>query len=229
VNCPVLIFLKAPIKGQVKTRLAQNLGVDMALDLYRAFVCDVLETAGRVGEVILFYTPEEKAEETRDLVGAEYRLLAQQGTDLGEKMALAFETVFARGLDKAVLMGTDVPDVPESMIREACEALDSHAAVLGPVTDGGYFLIGLKQEAYTRDLFRDIPWSTERVLEKTLERMRENRIECHVLSFWHDVDTGSDFNALKERLKSGQTRAPQTQACITTHGTDHIDYHPGSE
>lgn len=229
MTCPILIFLKAPVKGRVKTRLAESTGDDMALALYRAFVGDVLETAGSAGEVLLFHTPENGQGDIRDLVGPEYRMFVQKGMDLGEKMACAFEQVFAMGADRVVLMGTDVPDVPVFLIREAMESLTNHGSVIGPVADGGYFLIGFKSSAFTRNVFEHIPWSTGRVFEKTLERMGANQIECHVLKTWYDVDTEADLKALIHRLSSGQTRAPRTQACMEIHGTDHFDNHTGRQ
>lgn len=228
-DCPVIVFFKAPIRGTVKTRLAQDLGKDKTLELYRAFVADVVEKAETVGTVSLFYAPAEHVVEAEKLVGRAGGLIVQMGDDLGEKMAGAFEYEFSRGAVCAILVGTDVPDVPVTLLREACEALEQNQAVIGPVRDGGYFLIGFRADAYSRACFQNIPWSTDRVCEKTLEIMSQNRIDCRVLSPWDDVDTQNDYHALIRRLRTGQTLAPRTWACIRSHEDHSFDHHSCSE
>lgn len=225
----ILLFLKAPVKGMVKTRLALTLGEDNALCLYRAFVLDILDKIKSFKNLILYFTPPEHEPALRELVGRDLPGCLQKGVDLGEKMARAFEEQFGQGAQKVLLMGTDVPDIPVGIIEKAVSALEDHPAVIAPSQDGGYFLIGFTNRGYSRKVFEQIPWSTPQVCEKTLEIMRENRIECHVLPSWADVDTGEDFSALTERLRSKQTRAPHTWAWITRHETGSIHHHSGTE
>ena len=228
-DCRILIFLKAPIKGYIKTRLSQSLGENRVLELYRCFVRDVLKKAGSQGDVTLFYYPSDKRRETAAMTGEEFELVVQDGADLGDKMACAFEYEFNKGTTAAILIGTDVPDVPESMLREASEALGEHQAVIGPVGDGGYFLIGFTRAGFTRKVFEGIHWSTPTVFEKTVEILRQNRISYHVLPLWYDVDTGEDYEALVSRLRSGLSQAPHTLKFILDHETHHFDHHSCSE
>ena len=213
----VIIFLKAPIRGFVKTRLAQTLGDDAALGLYRAFVRDILEKIQFLGDVVLYYTPMGHEAALEDLCGRSFMHILQKGNDLGEKMARAFENEFNRGARNIILMGTDVPDVPEDILKMASQALETHPAVIAPSTDGGYFLIGFTARGFSRTVFEKIPWSTPAVFGKTLEIMNQNRLACHVLPSWTDVDTEEDYKALVQRLRSGRTRAPGTLAWIKTH------------
>jgi len=228
-HCPLIVFFKAPILGTVKTRLARTLGQDKTLGLYRSFVTDVIEKAGSVGPLSLFYSPAGHPDEAKELAGGAGELIAQSGGDLGEKMAGAFEYEFSRGAACAVLMGTDVPDVPVPLIREACDALEQNQAVIGPVRDGGYFLVGFRADAYSRTFFQNIPWSTDRVCDKTLEIMGKHQIDCHVLSPWDDVDIQADYNALIHRLRTGQTQAPRTWAWIQRHEDLNFNHNSGSE
>jgi len=229
----ILVFLKAPVKSTVKTRLAQSLGDDLTLELYKCFILDVLQKAETTGELILHYYPVDHEKPVADFVG-NYDRDPQQGLDLGERMAHAFSSTFEKGFEKAVLIGTDIPDIPVDYLHDAFKALDENDAVLGPSRDGGYVLIGFNRKDFSQEIFKGVSWSTSTVCEKTLEIMDLNRISCHKLPLWYDVDTGEDFNALIQRLESGQATAPHTWDFIQrnqlqTHETSDLRHYSRPE
>src|SRR5262245_14972243 len=174
----LIIFAKAPIAGQVKTRLCPPLTHDEAATLHGSFVLDALERSKTAvarlklpmdrflacapsSSLVFFKIMEER----HGVV-----LMDQMGDDVGQRMAQAFETVFAQGYQRSLIVGTDIPSLPLDHYRQALRMLDTHDVVLGPALDGGYYLIGLKRAV--PELFVDIPWSTAGVLTATLEKAR---------------------------------------------------------
>lgn len=229
----ILVFLKAPVKSTVKTRLAQSLGDDLTLELYKCFILDVLQKAEKTGELILHYYPVEYEKPVADFVGDYYRE-PQHGSDLGERMAHALCSTFEKGFERVVLIGTDIPDIPVDYLHDAFKVLDENDAVIGPSQDGGYVLIGFNRKGFSQVVFKGIVWSTATVCEKTLEIMDLNRISFHKLPLWYDVDTGEDFNALIQRLESGQATAPHTWDFIQRnqlriHETNHLNHYSSPE
>jgi hypothetical protein len=205
----LIIFAKAPIPGQVKTRLCPPLSPDEAAGLHGSFVLDMLERSrsptrtlplrvGREGwgwDRFVACLPSAahvffKILEERHGV----RLLAQAGEDLGARMAGALDDVFARGYRRALVIGTDLPTLPGSAFGEAFRLLDAHDLVLGPAQDGGYYLIGLRRPA--PELFAGIPWSTDRVLALTQSKASAAGLKTALLPVRRDVDTLDDLLAL---------------------------------
>ncbi|GBC61841.1 hypothetical protein DENIS_2803 [Desulfonema ishimotonii] len=213
----VLVFLKWPEKGRVKTRLARDTGPAIALDLYRNFVADTLQMLENGGhQTIICFHPPHAEERTAGWLGRAYPLWPQTGADLGEKMAAAFSTAFARGAERVLLMGTDIPDLPEAVITEAFASLEQHPVTIGPAWDGGYYLIGFHSDGFTPAVFRDIPWSTGSVFQKTLAILKRRGLSPHLLPRWRDIDTGEDLAAFMAANPPGA--APNTRACIRAAG-----------
>ncbi len=210
----LIIFAKAPIPGQVKTRLCPPLTPDEAATLHGSFVLDTLErTKAAIAayklplDRVLACAPERthvffRIMEERHGV----RLMNQEGENLGARMDHAFSTVFAQGYRRALLVGTDVPSLPLDHYRRALEELDRHDVVLNPALDGGYVLIGLKQPA--PDLFREIPWSTDQVCALTQTRAAELHLSTALLPPWRDVDTLEDLQALID-ASAADSRQPK--------------------
>lgn len=200
----LVIFAKAPIAGQVKTRLCPPLTPDEAATLHGSFVLDTLErTKAAVSKFklpldrYLACAPSSthvffKIMEERQGV----RVIDQMGDDLGSRMNQAFETLFARGYKHGLIIGTDAPSLPLERYQQALTALESHDLVLGPALDGGYYLIGLNRPI--PDLFTGIPWSTEQVLALTQEKAGALGLKTALLTPWRDVDTIADLQALIE-------------------------------
>jgi glycosyltransferase A (GT-A) superfamily protein (DUF2064 family) len=135
-------------------------------------------------------------------------------------MENAFRTVFAEGASRAVLIGSDFPDLPGEVIAEALVGLQENDAVIGPAVDGGYYLIGFRNDTFRPDVFQDIRWSTDSVFRETLERFAGTGSRVHCLRQWQDVDTVDDLRSLQQRM-SGTTfeRSHTMQALKRFYGT----------
>jgi len=197
-DAALVIFGKAPIPGQVKTRLCPPLTPDEAATLQGSLVLDVVERSRAVTRQVdrfLACAPSRahvffKILEERQGV----RLIDQVGEDLGRRMDQAFQEVFALGYQRVVLVGTDVPTLSASSYGQALGLLSAHDLVLGPSLDGGYYLIGLKKPA--PDLFTDIPWSTDQVCALTSKKAEALGLKTALLPVCRDLDTVDDLLAL---------------------------------
>lgn len=211
-NSCILLFVKSPVKGQVKTRLAAELGEDFALGLYKCFVEDEL---GFIKDVdvplrLLFHPPHAESD-FLEWLGERDLLRPQTGDDLGERMKNAFENAFAEGFSKVVVIGSDLPDLPGDFLREALKALESHDAVVGPSSDGGYYLIGFSHMSFLPEAFAGVAWSTSAACTQTLALLEKHRRSIHLLPEWHDVDTAEDLDLLLRR--SGGTQFECSRTC----------------
>ncbi len=207
----VLVFVKAPETGQVKTRLAQKMEPQLVAALYRYFVEDILSTLAGCDEPIrIFFHPPEAGKSIGDWLGRFGACRAQAPGDLGIKMGRAFTDAFQEGYERVLLIGTDFPDLPPDIIREGFAMLAELDAVIGPTFDGGYYLIGLKPDTYTEELFADIAWSTRSVLAETMLRFREKGLSVHHLPPWRDIDTYEDLLHFVAAMEKGGGRAAKT-------------------
>ena len=185
---------KAPRAGQVKTRLTPLLTPEEAAVLNTCFLRDTTAaisiTAGEgvAARGIAVYTPVGAEAAYAVILPAEFQLVPQRGEAFGERLIFAMEDLFRLGFESVCLIDSDSPTVPQRAFAEAATMLaqPDDAVVLGPSEDGGYYLIGLKK--LHRALFEDIAWSTERVLEQTIERARQMNLKVHLLPTWYDVD-----------------------------------------
>ena len=215
----VLVFARAPVPGRIKTRLAPEVSGDRITDLYKCFVADILSMLLDAGHPVwICHDPPEAGPVMRAWLGDHLAYQPQIGKDLGEKMANAFATVFAAGIKKAVLIGTDAPDLPSGYISRAFSALSEHDAVIGPAIDGGYYLIGFRADSFRTAIFENIPWSTPGVYAATIDRLSSSRSRVYLLPQWRDIDHYSDLCALADLLVRGETAAPATAAFIAKTG-----------
>ncbi|HIC69631.1 MAG TPA: glycosyltransferase [Candidatus Latescibacteria bacterium] len=204
-TCAVL-FVKSPACGSVKTRLRSHLSDDERVALYTAFLVDSAETlAASAAELkVIAYSPDTAATEIRGLVGeraAGIRFVPQPLTDLGGRMAGMVEWSFQQGARRTVLVGSDSPSLPAAYIDRGLELLRERDLVLGPSTDGGYYLIGQSRgRGEERAVFTGIDWSTGRVFEQTLAAAASSSLG--LLPPWYDVDTPSDAAFLKVHLEA---------------------------
>lgn len=202
----LVIFAKAPIPGQVKTRLCPPLTPDEAATLHGSFVLDQLErTKAAVTKWSLpcdrYLACAPSSAHTFFRIMEErhgVRLIDQIGDDLGARIAQAFATLFAQGYGLVLLVGTDVPTLPLGHFQQAFALLETHDLVLGPALDGGYYLIGLRRAV--PELFAGIPWSTNQVLATTQERTASLGLKAATIPPWRDIDTIGDLQALIETL-----------------------------
>jgi rSAM/selenodomain-associated transferase 1 len=201
VSDRLLVFVKAPRPGAVKTRLASVLGDEGAARLYRVLAEEeIRRTAPRAGEYdrTFVFTPDDaRAEIEGWLPGV--ALEPQQGADLGERMSRAFASAFAASARRAAIIGTDVPSCGREHVAEALRSLDGHDVVLGPTHDGGYYLIALDRPRPA--LFQSIPWSTPSVLSATAERAGVLGLRVRMLDPLRDIDTVDDLKAEWGRVR----------------------------
>jgi hypothetical protein len=190
----ILVFVRAPEVGRVKTRLAREIGDEAALRVYRRLAEHAVAEARALGAdvaVRIHYTPAGRGEAVRAWLGAGAAYLPQAEGDLGARMRAAFEAAFAAGHPRVLIIGSDLPDLSAEALRRALRLLDSHPAVLGPAADGGYYLLGLRR--MVDGVFDGIAWSTEGVLDATLARLRAAGCEPAMLGTLRDVDAAADL------------------------------------
>jgi len=191
------IFVKAPIPGRVKTRLAAEIGPSSAAEVYRRLGRRVVSgIAGSEHRSTVWFTPAREAPFVREWLDGLGRVAfrPQAGASLGDRLTHAFTTEFAEGARRVVIIGSDCPGVDRRIVQQAFTALGEHDVVLGPALDGGYYLVGLA--APHPALFRGISWSTAAVAAQTRTRARAHGLSCHVLKPLRDVDTLRDARVL---------------------------------
>jgi rSAM/selenodomain-associated transferase 1 len=189
----ILVFVRAPEAGRVKTRLAASIGAEAALRVYRRLAEHTLREALAVAgaEVRVHFTPADAEAGVHAWLGEGPALLPQADGDLGKRMRDAFARAFADGHRRVVIIGSDLPEMRADLLRRAIVLLDGHDAVVGPARDGGYYLLGLTQ--LVEGIFAGIAWSTPGVLAATLERLQAAGITPALLEPLADVDEVGDL------------------------------------
>ncbi len=193
----VLLFIKSPEKGRVKSRLAEAIGEDAALHVYKCLVSNTLECLKDADyPVRICFYPQDSSAIIENWLGNMYCYAPQHGRDLGERMKSAFVQGFSDGLEKALLIGSDIPDMSIALINEAFKALDTSDAVIGPAHDGGYYLIGFNSPSFLPDIFDGIAWSTDSVFNQTMKVFWKSGLNVQVLRTLSDLDTFDDLQSL---------------------------------
>lgn len=209
-NC-VLFFVKYPEAGLVKTRLSAELNETTAVELYRCFVLDLLSMLGKLAAPFLIcFSPENSLEKFIGWLGDKYTYMPQQGEDLGQRMQNALAQAFAQGFERAIIIGSDSPDLPGKVIHEAFSSLETHDAVIGPSVDGGYYLIGFRNNAFLPEAFDGIEWSTDTVFAETLRILEQAELSVYKLPEWRDIDTLADLKSMFLRNKNEDFRSSRT-------------------
>jgi rSAM/selenodomain-associated transferase 1 len=196
------VMAKAPVAGQVKTRLLPALTPDEAAELSRALLVDQLNHLSGLNpaELYLAFAPEDARAMMTELVPSRFRLFAQRGDDLGARMNGVFDRLRAIGHRNMILIGGDLPPVPLRTLAEAFRALEvtGERVVLGPSRDGGYYLVGMNR--LTPQIFEGMAWSHDQVLAQTTAKLIALNIDFQLLPGWFDIDTIGD---LRERSHIG--------------------------
>jgi rSAM/selenodomain-associated transferase 1 len=199
------VMTKAPRPGQVKTRLVPPLTAHQAAELNACFLIDTFNTlhrasAGAPSIPVAAYTPAGKESAFEDILPNGTLMLAQRGEGFGERLLFVAEDLFSLGFSSVCLIDSDSPTVLYSNYRKAVNLLHKKGdrTVLGPCDDGGYYLIGIKQMHVA--LFSEIEWSTDRVLQQTVDRARQINLECILLPTHFDVDDAASLSRLTEEL-----------------------------
>ena len=199
----LVVFAKYWEAGNVKTRLAKSIGLENAANVYRAFLDCILHRFVHTGDVrSVCVTPPERVADFANLIGdRSWTVTKQPDGDLGHRMA----SMFAERLDRTerisrvVLVGSDSPNLPVSIMNKAFRMLQEHDVVLGPTTDGGYYLVG--QSTYVPEMFHEIQWSTPQVWSQSLAAIAATSHSLFILPEWSDVDDHDDMIALSRWLE----------------------------
>ena len=217
--CALGVMTKAPKAGQVKTRLVPPLTSSEAAELNKCFLRDTaasISSAASASDAceIAVYTPIGSEAAYTDILSIDFSLLSQRGENFGERLYFAAEDLFKCGFESACLIDSDSPTVPAANFSQAVIELAKRGdrVVLGPSDDGGYYLIGLKRPH--RKLFERIDWSTELVLDQTIQRAREIGLQVKLLPSGYDVDDGASLRRLCNELLADTAPAdfaPHTQ------------------
>jgi uncharacterized protein len=204
-HCGIAVMAKASAPGRTKTRLVPPLTFDEAAALNTAFLKDiaanVLRAGGR-GSIAGYaaFAPRGSEDFFRSILPSSICLIDACLPTFGDCLLHTIAELLGRGHQSAVVLNSDSPTLPTALLVETAEALarPGERAVLGPASDGGYYLLGVK--AAHRRLFEDIPWSTDRVAQQTRERARELKIDVHMLPAWYDVDDIESLRRLHDEL-----------------------------
>lgn len=215
----LIIFAKAPIPGEVKTRLCPPLDEEEAASLHGSLVLDAIERTKGLQGVSLYVAgapdlehPFFKVLEGR--YGA--RLLLQRGPDLGARMRQAMQDAFDQGMKDVFLTGTDLPTLPRASLVAALALIKQHDVVLGPTADGGYYLIGLR--TVRPDLFQGIAWSTATVFAETKKKIEAAGLSLGLLPECRDVDTLDDLNHFIALVGKDRAMTKRTEGALRLIG-----------
>lgn len=194
----LLIFVKNPAIGKVKTRLAATLGDKKALEVYKALMAYTQHVTSEV-DVNRQVWYSSHVDDADNWSAEHYEKRLQTGTDLGARMNNAFNEAFVEGYNKIVIIGSDCPDLNSHHIIKAFQLLNEIDCVIGPSEDGGYYLLGLNQKL--PKLFKDKEWSTESVLDEALHILNSNGFTYELLEELNDIDTEDDLKKSNFKTK----------------------------
>jgi hypothetical protein len=193
----LIVFVKAPIYGEVKTRIAQTAGDEIAAKIYRELLSYTLQLTSELNDISVFVYSNKVFQHS-----SFSKVFVQQGASLGDKMVNAFQEVFSLGFDKAVLIGSDCLEIDRDTILESFNVLENFDVVINPVTDGGYCLIGMKEGL--KPIFNGIEWSTEKVFGQTILLIKKVGLNFESLPMKSDIDYWEDLPIeWRRRFKKG--------------------------
>lgn len=207
----LLFFVRVPVPGRVKTRLARDVGPEAAARLYRACVEDMLDVLDAAdAQLTLCVEPGEGLPEARRWLGEHRAYLPQQGADLGQRLENALAGAFARGRGAAAALGSDVPGLTSEAAGRLVEGLRAGRACLGPSPDGGYWAIGFPRERFLPEAFAAMPWSEPGLLARTLDVLAP--LDPLILPELADVDTLADLERVLAACPQGLAARTRREA-----------------
>ena len=195
----IIIFIKNPEKGKVKTRLAASIGDDRALEVYNKLVEHTLAVLEPLQVQKYVFFDEERGDNNL-LINGGFKKYIQQGDDLGERMSNAFKTVFKDGVERAIIIGSDCPEITTELINDAFSNLTQYDIAIGPASDGGYYLLGMKK-LYS-DLFSNKEWSSTTVLSDTIIDVQRMDLSFYPLPVLSDIDVEEDLERWQMQLSA---------------------------
>ena len=212
----LLLLIKYPQKGCVKTRLAQKLDPHFVSELYKHIVEDImLSIVNTRLPLCIYYTPEYLLPHFQAWLGTKHLFLPQKGTDLGTRLQHGIQSLFQFGFPSVIALASDVPDLSSNILCTAAKALDHSDVVIGPCHDGGYYLIGFTKNSYHPQYFTNIPWSTTEVFAKTLNIAQQTGVKINILPRKQDIDTIHDLRTfIQVRIKHNTLQLTKTGSYI---------------
>lgn len=214
----VLMFVKSPEKGKVKSRLSFRINEKTVLNLYKCFVKDLLRTLkkGSFHFSICFY-PSDAKDKMIDWLGKRYSYVPQKGRNLGERMKNGFTFSFSKGYKYVIIIGSDSPDLSNEIIEAAFHSLKLRDAVIGPSFDGGYYLIGFKAGTFLPKIFEQIRWGSETVFNDTLNIFKKNNYKIRILPKRIDIDRHDDLKRFAEKNRNTPFADSDTMRYLLNH------------
>lgn len=199
----LLVFARLPELGKVKTRLAESIGEERALEAYKTMLRDLLASIGKSSpetEIEILWAPTEFASgESLTRAFGDLPTAMQTGATLGDRLSMAFsERFFFHATQKIVAIGVDDPSLPRTLIDTAFAQLDSCEWVVGPAEDGGYYLIGCRAASFDPMIFADVEWGTSSVFVTTMSKIAELQSTVAVLPVRWDIDAAADWTRYVE-------------------------------
>jgi len=193
----ILLFLKAPMLGFVKTRLAVTVGDETALEIYRTLVERQIKALDKIGDLQIHFTPTHAEQNIRNWVGNSASYFPQTEGDLSNRLSTAVTTAFKQTPKHVICIGGDCPQLSSQHIHTTQELLNESAdLVFGPTEDGGYYLVGMK--APHTAIFEAIPWSSNDTLKASLNKAKDLGLKVELLETLYDVDTEVEFNRAQD-------------------------------
>ena len=194
-NNLIIVFVRTPELGKVKTRLAKAIGDQAALTIYKLLLKHTATVLHELSfDKVVYYS--KKIENNDFWEASLFEKKLQKGADLGERMQQAFETAFDRGYKKVLIIGSDLFELTSTLIISALEALETYDISIGPSLDGGYYLLGMKE--LHPAVFKNKKWGTHSVLENTLQDLKQQNVK--LLEALNDIDTFEDLQQQPELL-----------------------------
>ncbi len=189
----LIVFIKWPELGKVKTRLQPELSLQASVQLYKAMTEDIVRRFTNISgfDMILFFDPPSALNKIKAWLGTNQAMIPQSGNTLGDRMHNAFTYTFKKGYKKILLIGSDIPSLELEDVFHGFDGLEHHEIVLGPSPDGGYYLIGMNQ--INPNVFENIIWSSDTVLGETVKRIQDDKLRYKLLSVINDIDTFDDL------------------------------------
>lgn len=191
-NKAVIVFIKNPILGKVKTRLAATIGDENALTIYKQLISKTQNILQDIDASCYIYYSDYY--EIDNWPRTMFKMV-QNGNDLGLRMKHAFHEISSRNYDQIIIIGSDCYDLKPSIIEKGFDLLDDMDVVIGPSLDGGYYLLGMN--TFHPTLFQEIEWSTEFVCEQTIQQITKAGLNYQRLPLLNDIDTEEDLKKTK--------------------------------
>lgn len=191
----LIVFVKNPVEGQVKTRLAAEVGNEKALSVYNQLMEHTRQVAMESdADVHVFYS--DYVDQDDHWLQTDFSKHQQEGEDLGSRMLNAFKTMDNLGYQKKIIIGSDCPEITAEIINDAFSRLDEYDFVLGPALDGGYYLLGMQE--ILDEVFREISWSSDQVFDQTIATLQNVGMVWYEMPMLSDVDKEDDLPKMRK-------------------------------